>query len=106
VGVIIGGAFNKIVTSLIEDIITPLILNPLLTAARVNKLEDYTWHGSKPGMFVSAVITFTLTGFVLFLLVRAMNRIREMDGKKEEEKAKLNTTEQLLTEIRDEMRKK
>jgi large conductance mechanosensitive channel len=104
VGVIIGGAFNKIVSSLIEDIITPLILNPLLEAAHVHKLEDYTWHGSKPGMFVSAVITFVLTGFVLFVLVRAMNRLRESDTKKEESKDKLNNTERLLTEIRDELK--
>jgi large conductance mechanosensitive channel len=104
VGVIIGGAFNKIVSSLIEDIITPLILSPLLNAAHVHRLEDYTWHNSKPGMFMSSVITFLLTGFVLFLIVRLINRIRERDTDKDQKKSTLNTTEQLLTEIRDEMR--
>jgi large conductance mechanosensitive channel len=101
VGVIIGGAFNKIVSSLIEDLITPLILNPVMEAAHVSTLYDFVWKGSKPGMFLSAVITFILTGFVLFLIIKAINRLRVKEDAKPENKVVLNTSEKLLTEIRD-----
>ena len=105
VGVIIGAAFNKIVTSFIEDIVTPLLLNPLLDAAQVRKLEDYTWHSAKPGMFISAMITFLLTALVLFLMIRGVNRFRERSTKTEAEKPPApSMTEQLLGEIRDELR--
>src|ERR1700751_183402 len=77
VGVIIGGAFNKIVSSLIEDGITPLMLKPLLDAANVNTLQAYTWHGAKLGMFLSSVITFLLTALVLFLIIKGMNAARK-----------------------------
>lgn len=107
VGVIIGGAFNKIVSSLIEDIITPLILNPMLEAARVRTLSEYVWHGAKPGMFLSSVITFLLTGFVLFLIIKAINKVRLREEKKApEQKPALTTSEQLLVEIRDAVRGK
>ena len=76
VGVIIGGAFNKIISSLIEDVITPLLLNPVLEAARVSTLQDYVWHKAKIGLFLSSVITFLLTAFVLFLIIKAINRAK------------------------------
>lgn len=108
VGVIIGGAFNSIVTSLIQDIITPLLLNPLLVAAHVNTLQDYVWHSAKIGMFISSVITFLLTALVLFMLIKMMNRARL---KEEAQPAPVpappapTPTEQLLVEIRDLLRK-
>jgi large conductance mechanosensitive channel len=78
-----------------------------MEAAHVHKLEDYTWHGSKPGMFVSSVFTFLITGMVVFILIKVINRFRERDDKKEAEKAPVpNLTEKLLTEIRDELRVK
>lgn len=109
VGVIIGGAFNNIVKSLIEDVITPLALNPLLERAHVNTLSEFTWHSAKLGMFLSSVISFLLTAFVLFMLVKVMNKIRL---KEEAEKTAAppappapTKEEQLLTEIRDLLKK-
>lgn len=109
VGVIIGGAFNNIVKSLIEDVITPLALNPLLERAHVNTLSEFTWHSAKLGMFLSSVITFLLTAFVLFMLVKVMNKVRL---KEEAEKTSAppappapTKEEQLLTEIRDLLKK-
>lgn len=109
VGVIIGGAFNNIVKSLIEDVITPLALNPLLERAHVNTLSEFTWHSAKLGMFLSSVITFLLTAFVLFMLVKVMNKVRL---KEEAEKTAApapppapTKEEQLLTEIRDLLKK-
>jgi large conductance mechanosensitive channel len=109
IGVIIGGAFNNIVKSLIEDVITPLALNPLLERAHVNTLSEFTWHSAKLGMFLSSVISFLLTAFVLFMLVKVMNKIRL---KEEAEKTAApeappapSKEELLLTEIRDLLKK-
>ena len=67
IGVIIGAAFGKIVSSFIEDVITPLLLKPALEAASLEKIEDLTIFGSvKYGMFLSSVINFIIVAFVLF----------------------------------------
>ena len=68
VAVIIGGAFGKIVTSLIEDIITPLLLNPALKAANVEDLAKLQVNGIKYGVFIAAVINFIVVSFVIFFL--------------------------------------
>lgn len=104
IGVIIGGAFGKIVTSLIEDIITPLILNPALKAAGVTKIEDWAPGGIFLGKFLNAVLTFIVIAFVIFWMVKAINSL-----KKKEEAAPAagpSSTDQLLIEIRDELKKK
>lgn len=67
VAVIIGAAFGKIVSSFIEDVITPLVLKPALDAAHLSKIEDLTaFGGVKYGLFLSAVINFIIVAFVLF----------------------------------------
>ncbi|MBL7933968.1 MAG: large conductance mechanosensitive channel protein MscL [Bacteroidia bacterium] len=105
VGVIIGGAFNKIVSSLIEDVITPLMLKPVLEAAHVSTLQDYIWHGAKIGMFLSSVITFILTAFVLFLIIKGMNAARKKEESAPPAPAEPSTTDKLLMEIRDSLKK-
>ena len=104
VGVIIGAAFGKIVSSLIEDVITPLILTPALEAAQLSKIEDLTiFSGVKYGLFISAVINFIIIAFVLFLIIKGANKMK----KKEEEVPVAPvvpagpTQEELLTQIRD-----
>jgi large conductance mechanosensitive channel len=105
VGVIIGGAFGKIVSSFIDDVITPLLLKPALEAAHLTKIEELTaFGGVKYGMFLSAVINFLIVAFVLFLLIKGMNAAK----KKEEEAAPAPsgpTQEELLTQIRDLLKK-
>lgn len=107
VGVIIGGAFNKIVSSLIEDVITPLMLKPVLEAAHVSTLQEYVWHGSKIGLFISSVITFVLTAFVLFLIIKAMNSARKKEEVSTAPSAPIepSSTDKLLMEIRDSLKK-
>ena len=74
IGVIIGAAFGKIVSSLIEDVITPLLLKPELQAAHLTELKDLTLFGIvKYGNFLSAVINFVIVAFVLFLIIQGMN---------------------------------
>ena len=104
VGVIIGGAFGKIVSSLVEDIITPLLLNPALEKAGAEKIAELTWNGVAYGNFLSAVISFLCIAFVLFLLIKGANKINKP---KEEEPAPAGPTqEELLAEIRDLLKNK
>ena len=103
VAVIIGAAFGAIVTSFVNDVITPLILNPALKAAGVEKIAELTWNGVAYGSFLSAVINFLVIGTVLFFVVKAAEKAQNL-GKKEEaaeEEAPAPTQEELLTEIRD-----
>jgi len=77
VGVIIGGAFGKIVASLVNDVLFPLIG---LLLGGVNLAEKAVTVGSavvKWGAFVQTIIDFTIIAFVIFLIVRAMNRMQK-----------------------------
>ncbi len=107
IGVIIGGAFGKIVSSLIDDVITPLLLKPALDAAHLSNLQELTMFGSvKYGVFLSAVINFVIVAFILFMIIKGINA-----SKKKEEAAAPPappagpTQEQLLAEIRDLLKK-
>ena len=102
VAVVIGAAFNAIITSLVSDIITPLILNPVVKAANVENLSKLSWNGIAYGSFLSAVINFIIVGTTLFFVVKAANHATAL-GKKEEaaEEDAAPSQEELLTEIRD-----
>ena len=103
VAVIIGAAFGAIVTSFVNDIITPLILNPALEAAHVKNIAQLSWNGVAYGSFLSAVINFLVIGTVLFFVVKAAEKAQNL-GKKEEaaeEEVAGPTQEELLAEIRD-----
>jgi large conductance mechanosensitive channel len=105
VGVIIGAAFGKIVSSFIENVITPLLLKPALDAAHLSTIEELTaFGGVKYGLFLSAVINFIIVAFVLFLIIKGINRVK----KKEEVVAPPAgpTQEELLTQIRDLLKNK
>jgi len=103
VAVIIGAAFGAIVTSFVNDIITPLILNPALEAAHVKNIAQLSWNGVAYGSFLSAAINFLVIGTVLFFVVKAAEKAQNL-GKKEEaaeEEVAGPTQEELLAEIRD-----
>ena len=82
IGVVIGGAFGKIVSSMVDDVITPLILNPALKAANLSNIADLKIGAVKYGSFLSNVISFIIIAFVLFLIVKGINA-----SKKKEEAA-------------------
>ncbi|MEL7071158.1 MAG: large conductance mechanosensitive channel protein MscL [Cyanobacteria bacterium J06581_3] len=79
VAVILAAAFGAVVTSFIEDIITPVLLNPALKAANVEDIAALSAGGIKYGLFLSAIINFIVIGFVLFLVVRAYERMKRAD---------------------------
>jgi large conductance mechanosensitive channel len=103
IAVVIGAAFAAIVSSLVDDVITPLLLTPALKAAHVENLDSLKWGEVKYGNFLSAIIKFIVVAFVLFLVIKTMNAIIK---KKDAAPAGPSTTDQLLMDIRDELRKK
>ena len=103
VAVIIGGAFGNIVSSLVGDVITPLLLAPALEAANVKDLERLSWGAVKYGVFLSAILNFIIIAFILFFLLKT---IRKINQKTPEAPAKPTASEQLLMEIRDALKTK
>ncbi|GAB4368506.1 MAG: large conductance mechanosensitive channel protein MscL [Elainellaceae cyanobacterium] len=84
VAVIIGTAFNQIVSSFVEDIITPALLQPALTAAGVDQLSGLSMNGIRYGVFLAAVINFLVIAFVLFLMIRAFEHAKKRLIRQEE----------------------
>ncbi len=103
VGVIIGAAFGAIISSAVDDVITPLLLTPVMEASGVANLEELAWNNVKYGNFLSAVIKFLMIAFVLFMLIRGANKLNK---KAEEAPVGPSAEEVLLTEIRDLLKNK
>jgi large conductance mechanosensitive channel len=103
VAVVIGAAFTAIVSSLVDDVVTPLLLTPALKAAQVQDLDKLTWGSVKYGKFLAAIIKFIIVAFILFMIVKAAKAIEK---KKVPPAVEPTATEKLLTEIRDELKKK
>lgn len=111
VGVIIGGAFNTIVNSLVNDIFMPIIgiiIGGINFSGLVLKIGEATINY---GLFIQNIINFIATAFCLFLLVRVINnfhKMKEKNEKKEEKKEeapKKSDEIVLLEEIRDLLKK-
>ncbi|HCL84677.1 MAG TPA: large conductance mechanosensitive channel protein MscL [Chitinophagaceae bacterium] len=102
VAVIIGAAFGAIVSSLVDNVITPLLLTPALKAANAQDLDKLTYGSVKYGLFLSAVIKFVIIAFILFLIVKGMKSIEK---KKVPAASEPSSTDRLLMQIRDELKK-
>lgn len=102
VAVVIGAAFGAIVSSLVDHIITPLLLTPALKAANLQDIDKLAWGAVKYGSFLAAIIKFVIIAFILFIIVKGFKAIEK---KKVPPASAPSTTETLLTEIRDELRK-
>ncbi len=108
IGVVIGGAFGKIVGSLVDDIITPAVLTPALKAAHLTNLSDLVIPGTaiKYGNFISTLLSFTIVAFALFLMVKAINVAKKKEEAKPVADPEPSAQEKLLMEIRDALLKK
>lgn len=106
VGVVIGAAFNAIVKSLVDDIITPLLLTPALEAAHLKNLTELVIPGTavKYGNFLSNVISFIIVAFVLFLIIKGVNATRKKEAETPAAPPAPTNEEKLLMEIRDALR--
>lgn len=119
VGVIIGAAFGKIVDSVVNDLIMPIVgiifkadfsnlyvalsdkITPGLTLAEAEKLGPvFAW-----GNFVTVVLNFIILAFVIFMLIKGMNRLKRKEEAAPAAPPAPTTSEKLLTEIRDALRK-
>ena len=105
IGVIIGGAFQGIVTALTTDFINPLI-NGIGGAKVGGTIKIYGGQVIKYGDFITAVINFLIMAFVLFLLLKFVNKLTSVGKKKEEEVAAKSEEVELLEEIRDLLKKR
>lgn len=105
VGIIIGAAFGKIVSSLVADVIMPPIgmvmgnvdfsdLSIALGEAEGAATLNY-------GLFINTVINFLIVAFAIFLLIKGINSMKKKEEEKPAEPAKPSAEETLLTEIRD-----
>ena len=99
-GVVVGSAFTAIVTSIVQNLLTPLLglLIPDSTFA------EWAPGGFGIGAVINSIITFLITAFVVFLLVKGVNKLthlKKQEEPQEPEEPKAPTTEELLTEIRD-----
>ena len=123
VGVIIGGAFGKIVDSLVKDIIMPII--SVITGGGVDFTQKFLVLGDNPnelqsldeltkaginvltyGNFVTILLNFIILAWVVFLMVKLVNRMRRKQEEVEPAPAATPEDIQLLREIRDEMKKR
>ena len=113
VGIVIGGAFGKIVSSFVADVLMPPIglllgnvdfsdLAVTLQAAGEG-VEEVTL---RYGQFIQTVIDFVIIAFAIFMVVKAMNTVMKKEEEKPAEPPKPNKEEVLLTEIRDALRAK
>lgn len=100
IGIVIGAAFGKIVSSFVADILMPVI-NPLTMDGNWKNME--IGPGIKIGSFLGTVVDFVLVAWAIFLIIKGINRFK----KKEEAKPSILPTneEKLLMEIRDLLKK-
>ena len=105
VGVIIGAAFGKIVSSLVDNILMPIV-GILLQGI---KFEDLViWVGEvriKYGMFIGAIVDFIIVAFVIFMMVKGLNRMKKKEEEAPSAPPAPTKDQALLTEIRDLLKK-
>lgn len=106
VAVIMGGAFNSIVTSLVEDIIMPLV-GVLMGGVQFEGLSVVVGDATvKYGMFIQSIVNFLIIAVSIFIMIKALEKARSLNplAKEEEEEEEIpepSNEEVLLTEIRD-----
>jgi large conductance mechanosensitive channel len=119
VGIIIGAAFNAIVNSLVGDIVMPIIgrvtggldfsnyFIPLSAGVTATNLADARKQGAvlAYGNFITLAVNFLIIAFVLFMVIRAINQLKRHEAAKPAEPPKPSAEVELLTEIRDLLKK-
>ena len=119
VGIIIGGAFGKIVASLVNDLLMPLVglaMGGVSFADLYSALDGNTYESLaaaeeagaavfKYGAFIQSSIDFVIIAFVIFMMVRAMNNMRKKEEKAPADPPEPSDEAKLLTEIRDSLAK-
>ncbi len=101
VAVIIGGAFGKIIESLVKDIVTPGILSPILAAAKLDNIKALNWNGITYGNFLAEIINFVVIALSIFVIIRMMENAKKRVSRKQvgAEIAAPTTEEQLVSTL-------
>jgi large conductance mechanosensitive channel len=112
VGIVIGAAFGKIVSSFVADVIMPpigLIIGGIDFSKRVITLKEATEKTAAVtlnyGNFIQTVLDFTIVAFAIFMLVKGINTLKRNEAAKPSEPALASPEVMLLTDIRDILRK-
>lgn len=118
VGVVIGGAFGKIVTSLVNDIIMPLVsvVTGNIDFSNLQYVHSYVNAAGakaeivvKYGAFMNTIIDFLIVAFCIFMVIKVMNSTKKKFEKEEEskevEEVKVDENTEILKEIRDLLKK-
>tara|TARA_R110000782_G_scaffold252024_1_gene339732 strand:- start:531 stop:917 length:387 start_codon:yes stop_codon:yes gene_type:complete len=105
VGIIIGGAFGKIVSSLVSDVIMPPI-GMIMGGVDFSELAFALGEGEGAasinyGMFINTVLDFLIVAFAIFMVIKGLNSMKKKEAEKPAEPPKPSAEEVLLTEIRD-----
>lgn len=105
VGIIIGGAFGKIVSSLVSDVIMPPI-GMIMGGVDFSELAIALGEGEEAasinyGVFINTVLDFVIVAFAIFMVIRGLNSMKKKEEEKPAEPPKPSAEETLLTEIRD-----
>ncbi|WP_312099543.1 large conductance mechanosensitive channel protein MscL, partial [Niallia sp.] len=96
VGVVIGTAFSKIVSSLVQDLIMPFFAKFIIGV----KFSSWAYGDIKYGNFVQTIVDFFIISFSIFLVIRFLSKFKKKEEVKEEA-VTVDTKEELLKEIRD-----
>lgn len=113
VGVIIGGAFGKIVTSLVDDLIMPVIgivlgkvnftnLKLVITPAQGDQAEVAILYGN----FIQNLVNFLIIAFAIFMVIKLINKLQKQKVEEAPAEPKISNEEKLLGEIRDLLKNK
>lgn len=106
IGVIMGGAVSKVVTSIVTDIVTPLI--SIVTGGE-QQFVDLVWTLNgvtlNVGLFINNLIDFFVTAVIIFCLVKALNTFRKKKEEPVPAVPEISSTDQLLMEILEELKK-
>lgn len=115
IGVIIGGAFGKIITSLVNDVIMPLVsiltggydfktLKYIITPA--DEVAGIAETSVNYGMFIQNIIDFLIIAFCIFMMVKSINKVSKKKVEEVPEEVKKPTTEEILLDIKGLLEKK
>jgi large conductance mechanosensitive channel len=113
VGIIIGAAFGKIVSSLVNDVLMPpigMLMGGVDFGSLAFTLKQATVSSAavtiKYGVFINTVIDFVIVAFCIFMVVKGMNKLKKAEAPAAPEAPKLSKEAELLTDIRELLKKK
>jgi large conductance mechanosensitive channel len=100
VAVIIGGAFGSVISSMVEDVLMPAIINPLLSQAGTDWREAVVGPGIRLGSFLGTILDFLIIALVLYLIIRTFESLKRKEAATAEPSVeeKLNDTLTRLTD--------